>query len=66
MTIDPNARQAILDALARMKPQGLSEEMADNALECADKMFQLIEQYQGAGLVALGMVGASIDQLIVE
>ena len=51
-------------ALERLVAQGLPAATAERAQECAGKMFRLVAEYEEAGLVALGLVGGTMDKLL--
>jgi hypothetical protein len=47
--------------LDRLVVQGLSTDMASRGLECSTKMLRLIAEYEGAGILALGLVAGIVD-----
>lgn len=61
MIITDEQTEHISLVLARLQQQGLSPELTSRAQECTTKLFALLQEYDAAALVALGIVTAIVD-----
>ena len=64
MTISEEYTELIKSTLETLVEQGLEAQAAERAQECASKMLRLIAEYQEAGIIALGVVGGTVQALL--